>query len=157
MITLIYLAINVYEQSLSIFKWIEHKNNTETDKSWMKNTIEDDHLLYYDYIDMNHNNNNNNNDDNDDNDGKDKVKSLYISCLLNIAGTLSLYILLLLYHHHHHHHQLVCYQKLNEWKNSILACDHVLFLDNENIKALYRRAIARTGSSSSSSSSSSSL
>jgi len=80
MITLIYLAINVYEQSLSIFKWIEHKNNTETDKSWMKNTIEDDHLLYYDYIDMNHNN---------DNDDNDKVKSLYISCLLNIAGILS--------------------------------------------------------------------
>jgi hypothetical protein len=93
MITLIYVAINVYEQSLSIFKWIEHKNNTETDKSWMKNTIEDDHLLYYDYIDMNHNNNN---DDKDGNDDKDKVKSLYISCLLNIAGILSLYSLLLI-------------------------------------------------------------
>ena len=85
MITLIYLAINVYEQSLSIFKWIEHKNNTENDKSWMKNTIEDDHLLYYDYIDMNHNDDNNDNDNNK-NIKIDKVKSLYISCLLNIAG-----------------------------------------------------------------------
>ena len=82
----IILAINIYEQSLSIFKWIEHKNNTEDDKSWMKSTIEDDQLLYYDYIEMNRSND----EDNDDIlSNFDKVKSFYISCLLNIASKYS--------------------------------------------------------------------
>lgn len=82
----IILAINIYEQSLSIFKWIEHKNNTEDDKSWMKSTIEDDQLLYYDYIEMNRSND----EDNDDIlSNLDKVKSFYISCFLNIASKYS--------------------------------------------------------------------
>jgi len=84
----IIIAINIYEQSLSIFKWIEHKNNTEDDKSWMKTTIEDDQLIYYDYIEMNRNKCND--DHNYDNQSKlDRVKSLYISCLLNIASKYS--------------------------------------------------------------------
>jgi hypothetical protein len=50
----------------------------------MKTTIEDDHLIYYDCIDLI-----NNNDEDDDemkNIKIDKVKSFYITCLLNIAG-----------------------------------------------------------------------
>eukprot|EP01038_Epipyxis_sp_PR26KG_P010231 gene10231-13763_t len=56
------------------------------------------------------------------NDEISKINQLFINCYLNLA---------------------VCYQKMNEWMNSIRACDAVLELDNNNIKAYYRRAQAR--------------
>lgn len=46
----------------------------------MKTTIEDDQLMYYDYL--------NDNIDQSKKENTSKVKALYISCLLNMAGIL---------------------------------------------------------------------
>jgi hypothetical protein len=56
------------------------------------------------------------------NEEKYKIQELNIYCFIYLA---------------------LCYQKLNQWKNSIDACNSVLDLDSENYKALFLRAQAR--------------
>lgn len=56
------------------------------------------------------------------NEEKFKIQELNIYCFIYLA---------------------LCYQNLNQWKNSIDACNSVLDLDSENYKALFLRAQAR--------------
>ena len=58
------------------------------------------------------------------NEGSDEERALYVSCSLNVA---------------------MCNIKLKEWGGAVKACTSVLVMDNEanNIKALYRRGLAR--------------
>jgi len=54
---------------------------------------------------------------------RNELRSLRLSCYLNLAH---------------------CYLKLREWRSCIAACAAALELDQGNVKALYRRAQART-------------
>ena len=54
---------------------------------------------------------------------RDQIRSLRISCLSNLSH---------------------CYLKLREWSSCVQACGAVLDLDAGNVKALFRRAQART-------------
>jgi hypothetical protein len=53
----------------------------------------------------------------------DQSKEMMIALYLNIA---------------------LCNLKLETWKEAIAACDEALILDNQNVKALYRKAVALT-------------
>jgi peptidylprolyl isomerase len=61
-----------------------------------------------------------------DNDIPAEERPMYVSCWSNVA---------------------MCHIKQNAWSEAIAACNHILALDDEkdtNVKALYRRGLART-------------
>jgi len=84
------LALENYEEALSVFRWVE-----DTPEGFLLRSYS----------------------------ATPEVKDCLLAAYLNIA---------------------FCNIKLERWKEAILACDEVLKIDNKNIKALYRKAVALT-------------